>query len=245
MKKIFFLLFVIQAAFIACNDSSDASDSYNAFLNNWEPLKRYQTNCSSIKDAIKYPDSWTFEVAETFIIPDETVLSMSTCGLLKTWMDYPERVLGPWCTLCSNSKIPGVTRFNDILQTDKVTVELFKRGDCASVLASKYLSCIKANKERDGLQASFEMLLASDMCMAVLNKDEKILFMAMALEKMGNKNDHIETRHIMVAIMRTCNYTPFLNDVKTKWDENIGGYDICYNDMIEKYAKQFLDEHKL
>ena len=257
MKKTSYFIFIVLLALTACDkDSLDSSSSFDTFLDNWEPLKSYQNGCISATDAIKYPEPWTLEVAETFVISDETILSMSTCGLLQTWLDYPPRALGPWCTYCSNLNLPGITIFNNDLQADNIAMELVGRNDCVTVLMSKYLSIIKTKEKPSGKERTFEMLLASDICMSVLNEKEKILFMAMALEKMSYETDPVnETCHIMVAIMQACNFTPFLEEVGKNLRETMLGYTISnasdgllhtglgdFSDIIEKYAKQFLNE---
>jgi len=131
---------------------------------------------------------------------------------------------------------------------NKAAVELFKRDECISVLASKYLTVIKQKEETDRTEY-FEILLSSDMCMKALNEREKILFMAMALERVKNKSESIRTKeplHIIVAIMKSCNYVPFLNEFGTEWTEGTWGYGICsvYENKIIEYAKQFLNEKK-
>lgn len=232
MKRAVYFIMVMQLIFTACS-----RDSFDTFLRDWD----YQENCTSVTDAVVYPEPWTNEVAESFFISDETILAMSTCGLFETWWNYPPRVLGPWCMICSNSKLPGVSDFNNSLHVDRVTVEFFKREDCIAVLMNKYHTVIRENKEPNGRQKSLEMLLASDLCMSILNEKGKNQLMAMALENTGRA---AETRHIMAAIMRTCAYAPFLDEVGTNWEESTSGYEICFTDMVEKYAKQYLNEQK-
>jgi hypothetical protein len=242
MKKSVYFVIVMQILFTACsNDFDNQQESFDAFLITWDLQNVYQGICTSVTDAVTFPEPWTEEVAETFTISDEIILKMSTCGLLKTWWDYPPRILGPWCSICSNSMLPEVSNFNNSLRADRVAAELFKRDDCTAVLKNKYLSVIRENQEPNGRQLSFEMLLASDMCMSILNKKEKIQLLAMALK---NTKCGTETRHIMAAIMRACNYAPFLDELGTNWEESTSGYEICFTDTVEKYAKQYLNEQK-
>jgi hypothetical protein len=238
--------------FTACfNDSLNESNTFDVFLEKWDGLIPYQNVCTSATDAFKFPENWTREDLDNFEnLAAENFYSMSTCGLLETLLDHPtNRMLGPWCTTCSNSNLPGVTLFNNKLREDKIVTELFERNDRFSVLASKYLTIIKDKKEHSGQIAYFEMLLASDMCMTSLNESEKTMFMAMALEKVKDKSENIhidETYHIIVAIMKSSNYEPFLNEFGTEWTESLIGYTICYvsQNEILKYAKQFLNEQK-
>jgi hypothetical protein len=213
------------------------------------------------QDAAQYPKPWTAEAKETFVIADKTLRSMSSCGLLETYYTCPDRTVGPWCSICSNTNVPGVTMFNEEIENDKVVLELFKRDDCLLTLYSKFQTIINRRsgkgKGRYGKDACLEMLLASDLCMSVLNdKADQRTLMQMALEMIESDATHIRAvRHIMVAIMKKCNYTPFLEEAAkdhptyimdvympglTEWME---GYTICgYTDIVEKYAIEFLDE---
>jgi len=243
MKKSVYFILIILLILSGC------FNSFEAFLEEWDELRTYQSVCPSVTDAFKFPENWTKEDLDNFAnLPEETIYSMSTCGLLKTLLEHPtNRLLGPWCAYCSNSGLPGVAMFNNDLMANKVAVELFERNDCFSILASNYLTIIKEKKEHSGQIAYCEMLLASDMCMAALKEREKIQLMAMALEKVKYKSESIhvnETFHIIVAIMRSCNYTPFLNEFGTEWREGLQGYSICFvsENEILIYAKQFLNE---
>ena len=247
MKNTIYILFIMQLILSACSqDSQNESDSFETFLDKWNLRSNLnEEKCTSVSDSVKYPDPFTKEIAETFAIPDEIIHNMSTCGLLETLLDCPpRRMLGPWCTTCSNSNLPGITMFNEELLNIKEAVEFFKRYDCFSVLSYKYLTIIKEKKEQSGQIAYFEMVLASDICMSVLNESEKIQLIAMALEKVKNKNSiiHIvETCHIMIAVMKACDYSPFMNEVSANIVEGTFGYNIGDYD-IQKYAKDFLNE---
>ena len=247
MKKTIYFLLLIQLIFTACfQDSQNESDSFELFLDKWR-LRNLsnEEKCTSVSDKVKYPDPFTEEISKTFEIPNETINMMSTCGLLETLLDCPpRRMLGPWCSTCSNIYYPGVSNFNKSLLQIKEAIELFKREDCFSVLASKYLAIIKEKKEHNGQIAYFEMVLASDMCMLKLDLNEKIQLMAMAFEKVKNKSPNIhvsETYHIMIAIMRVCNYSPFMNEVNANLVETAFGYNLNDYDIL-KYAKNFLNE---
>ena len=257
MKKSVYILLIIPLLFTACAKDAPDSGSFDDFMEEWG-LSVYSLNvCTSVQDAVKYPEPWTAEVAATFVIPDETVHSMSTCGLLETLLEHPtNRMLGPWCTICSSLSYPGVTNFNQVLQGNKVAIELFKRSDCASVLASKYLDFIKNKKEISGQIKYFEMLLSSDMCMGTLSETEKIQLIAMALERTKYDEERVnETCHIMIAIMQSCDYAPFCEEVSPKLQETTFGYTLSedaysnlvgsYTDLIIRYAKQFLNDLKL
>jgi hypothetical protein len=253
MKKLFYFILTMQIMFTAC--AIDApSDTFDV---KWDLVKskyaEYKYICSSVSDAIEYPETWTNEMAEVFVIPDETIRLMSTCGLLETCLSHPQKVLGPWNTLSSSLNYPGVSAFNNEIKNDKVVIELFSRTDCVFVLATKYLSMIEQKEEKTPIERCFEMLIASDLCMSILNEEERNQFMIMALKMMERDKEHVnETRHIMVAIMKVCNYISFLKEAekypvsfidgqRTGFSEWLNGYDVCSYDIVEKYARHFLN----
>lgn len=256
MKKTVYYLFIGLWMLTACDASFDD------FLDEWDLSKDYQNRCPKISDAVEYPESWRpISPVETFEFPDETIRSMSTCGLLETWLNQPYRnALGPWCVHCSYLYYTGFYSFNVGLSMDKTSVELFERNDCAVVLINKYLSFIKAKEKPSGRLQSFELLLASDKSMSVLSKKEKSQVMAIALKKIGYEKKQVnETCHIIVAIMLTCDYTPFCEDIGSKLEDTTYGYTFnntdsqvfgtgfssdYHADIIVKYAKQFLNEQK-
>jgi hypothetical protein len=188
---------------------------------------------------------------------------MSTASLLEN------EVLGKvntlmedlWCLTCSNYYIPGVTRFNEKLRERETVVELFKRSDCFSVVEAKYQAIIQEKKEITGYLDSttyFEMLLASELCMSALNKSEKVRLLELALEKAAYETVYAnETCHIMIAVMQSCNYVPFMEEVRPQLHESMFGYTLCAPDesiigyglepkggydLIISNAKQLLNE---
>lgn len=248
MKKVFYCAFFMIMMACSLSDQSDLND-----LNDeWMPT--YQEICGPVSDIIQYPIPWTSKVEESFVIPDETIHSMNICGLLETWLGHPKRVLGPWCTTCSDLSVTGVSRFNNAIANDKVMIELFDRDDCVPVLLSKYQWIIRQNGEKTGIIQCFEMLLASDLFMSKLSAKERIQLMEMALKMLEKNSEQVtELRHIMVAIMKAFNYTPFLTEVekyhvsfidghRTGFSEWVSGYDVCGYDVVEKYAKQFINK---
>ena len=260
MKKVLYLALVIPIVLTSCSKKWNGDEpepepeidlfnfeTFEEFIDFWD-LTPYQSICTSVTDAFDgYPD---FMMRYDYIaIPDDVVLSMSTCGLLETLLTHPvNRVHGPWnppVELANNLYTPGVTFFNDSLNVNNVAVELFKRDDCFSVMASKYLDVIKEKVGTSGMIRYLDMLFASDMCMSAFNEKEKILSAAMALERSRQRQpDYIhifETCHIMAVAMRSCNYRPFLNEFGLVWAQFRYGYDLAMDDVII-YAKQFLKE---
>ena len=233
----------------ACSDNMDESEDFNFddFLAKWDIT--YYDVCPSVTDAVKYPEPWNEDIDRAFVITDETIRTISTCGLLETMLTNPSRYthdkselrLIPWFQEFSSYSNSLITMFNAQLGKDPMAVELFKRSDCFSVLASKYLTFIKKEKERlpenkepnstatlrSNYFPYFEMLLASDLCLSALNETEIIQIMAMALayEEKAKYIDFVaETYNIMVAIMLWCNYAPFVNEVGPRLREGFFGY---------------------
>jgi hypothetical protein len=251
MNKSNFLIITSLLALTACADFSDE------FKEQWHST--YQGICRN-PDAIQYPSPWTKEASEKFVISDKKIRSMSTCGLVETWYTHPERVAGPWCAICSNLNIPGVTLFNDQIAEDKVLVELFSRADCILVLAAKYREIIDQEKEKAGRELSLDVLLSSNIFISMLSGEDRILFMEMALEMKERPIPGInETRHLMVAIMKACNYIPFMKyaeeyvfdgqygypaEVQNGFVECLHGYRICESDKVEQYAEEFMNTLK-
>jgi len=259
----FILSIILALALNGCSadldNSQDFDTDFNELLIKWE--LSYQNVCTTVEDAVKLPEPWNVDVARTFIIPDETIRSMSTCGLLDTYLtfpSYPDPNGG-------NFFNPAITEFNANLQENKVALALFERSDYFPVLASKYLTCIKEIKqmEKNSHDRIFEdvddleWLLASDMCMKVTDEKEKNQLMAMALafEEKSKINGHIllNSYNIMIAIMLWCDYDPFIKEIGPRIREGAGGYYLIRDDgsdviigsdidLILKYANEFLNE---
>ena len=222
MKNLFFLLFgyIILTALISCSANMDNSDPFDDFLKEWNLT--LNNDCSEETNAAIYPPS-TKEIEET----DETIHSMSTCGLLRTLLDYPPNTTGPWNYLSSNLFLSGVTNFNKNFNANKVAIELFNRKDFFSVLTSKYLSNMEESVRYGiGRFSYLEMALASDLCMKKLNEFEKRQLMAITLKRSTLiEADYLnETCHIMIAIMKSDNYTPFIEDIGSRLNESTRGY---------------------
>ena len=200
----------------------------------------FQNVCRCVTDAVKYPEPWTIDVERNFVISDKTIRSMSTCGLLETWAKSPKSPSSDIYILFSEDNI---AYRNNMILWNKMTVEFFDRSDFYPVLISNYLSVIKVS-EYDGHAIVvhpyyIELLLSSDMCISALSEKENIQLMAMALErtKYTVGYDKINPCFIMIAIMKSCKYTPFTEIDPIYYNDNIS--------IIIEYANQFLNEQKL
>ena len=259
MKKNVLYVLTILFAFGSCvskiDDFETVEESFNSdiFLAKWGVI--YQNVCPSVTDAFIQPNRWNPSLWIT--ISDKTIRSMSTCGLLETMIENPLKLsLSPGSNLFS----PGITNFNNELRTNKAAVAFFKRRDFYPILASKYLSVIN-HEDMSIAHVQFEGILSSDLCMSALNKRQMIQLMVMALERTKYALDTDTPRHfmIMISIMKTWKYHPFVKDIEPRLFETAGGYtllepdgsmpylyvtnlSIHHRELIIKYAKQFLNE---
>jgi len=263
-KSINFISSILLAlAFNACSANMDDSDVFDLDESLAEWGITYQNVCPSVTDAVIRPEPWNVDVVRTFVISDETIRSMSTCGLLVTYLNFPVVLAEIGSDLFASS----VTMFNNKLRENKVALEFFERNDFYSALVSKYLSLIKITEYHEGIRVStldgpynIEWLLANDMIMSAMSQKEKTQVMVMALERTKYAQDfeNIQPCLIMIAIMKTCKYGPFLKDIEPRLVETSAGYTMPDPDgelsgnslnsqnraIIIKYAKQFLNEQK-
>ena len=176
-----------------------------------------------------------------------------------------------------------VTWFNKSLRNSKEAIALFKRDDCVSVLISAYQAVIAEIILLQKKAVSMwlvtegydylELILFSDMFMEKMNITEKVNLMELALEldleKSKIEYHNIFTINIMISIMLSSNYPPFVNDIKPLLRENSMGiayYLVMYpdcastygtdiepcviidfgqaHDLIKGYAKQFINDNK-
>jgi hypothetical protein len=239
------------------------------FAGEWEAIRaKYSVPCDAAVDAFLHPEDWS----TSYMIPAETISVMGTCELLSSYFNYQKTLSGPWCFICGRQDIPGFTLFNRFIygfgipvyfipaiELEPTIVEFFSRNrdDCANALASTYLWLIDHTVlgQKTGKEACLELMIASDMSMTVLDENTKKEFMLMAL-MMADKfpEQARETRHIMVSVMKSENYTPFLTEAElekyvvteghyesglTEW---LCGYIICRYNVVEKFARQYLTE---
>ena len=243
MKNLIYNILIIMLALTACSKDLNI------------------TNKGVCGDAYIFPEKWSGEDLDNFdSLPSIFFQSMSTCGLLETLFEHPKnKLLGPWCMFCNDLDTPGVSMFNAELRANKAAVELFERSDCFSVLEDRYRTCIY-NRDPSldpAFLAYFGMLLASDLCMEALNENEKYTLMAITMD--NNYYCMYIFAPILISIMKSCNYAPFVEDVVPMLHECIFGYtmvqpgdEIMYLglssqaiEIILKYSKDFLNEQNL
>ena len=191
----------------------------------------YQNVCPSVTDAVEYPEPWDADAKKTFVIPDETICSMSTCGLLVSCLKDPVYI-GNWTM--NNLYAPGVSLFNNELRENIMALEFFNRSDFYPVLISKYLSVIKVTElEGSAVVGSavngpgyLEWILASDMCLSAMSQNAKVQLMVIALERTKYAVDFEKNQAcmIMISIMKSCKYTPFMEDIEPRLIETSSGY---------------------
>ena len=171
----------------------------------------------------------------------------------------------------SNQSAYSLTDFNNYLRKNKEATAFFKRKDCVSVLISTYLIYLKTEEYLKagsgdqcrtlGIKSCFhflEFVLSSNMFMSKMNVKEKVQLMVLALEsaKHVNSTSSYVSYTVMISIMLSSNYTPFVKDVKPMLMETVscyyyvGDYGIPgvgiwgATDLITKYAKQFINDNK-
>jgi hypothetical protein len=191
-------------------------------------------------------------------VPYQDVSKSKTYIFLKALIDQIDKNQVYLITYPSNDiDYPYVTKFNEYLWNSKEAADFFKRKDCIPVLISTYIVNLKA--ERDIRSTILDLLLASDIFMSKMNITEKKQLMVLALERAK----YLEYSRpgpftIMISIMLSSNYTPFVEDVKPRLretsvyyylnvDDNYSirpGYNIQANDLIIGYATQFLNHNK-
>ena len=270
MSNIKYLYIALCSVFLGTSCSKEDTDPLVNSI--WDEIKTEyisnQTVCSGLApDRIVYPVPYTAEVEKRFEIPDETVTAMSTCGLLDSYLNFPPRVLGPWCHWCSFYPQPLAEIYWFADKRDKVVVELISREDCIRIISERYANMVHTRNMYyygnddphfhgwKGVLQCFEMLIASNIFLEKLNEREMKNFMVMALKvlEIRNKNTDelgapFETRHIMANIMLASKFEPFLEEfgvVEIPGDTYFG-YTICsmVDDsgigIVEKYARQYL-----
>ena len=205
--------------------------------------------------------------------------TLETYDLLEALIDYIDKNQVQLITFPANSlDYPSVTMYNRYLKDSKEAVALFKREDCVSVLISTYLTSIREGRHLKKYDdeppwsannmwfRNLSLVLASEMCMSEMNVAEKVQLMTLALEIA----DYYNMNMIMISIMLTSNYIPFVEDIKPMLRQFIGtvGYYLemseAYqqttdidpvtgysqqvahqaNDLIKSYAKQFINDNK-
>lgn len=244
--------------FISCSNDEQENFLFEIEFN--EMVNKYidsnKQSCIEADDIILYPDPWTKEAADTFIISEEKLAATSICGLIQTYFHQPWNILGPWCDICSDSSIDGVELFNAGINRNEVVDELFSRNESVRKLVATYIDLIlnlKFYETHPGRLHSFEMLLASN---ALLNhhtineiSDDLLLTSLKMLEKkkvsieFNNQNSFAVTRHIMVNILMQKNYEPFTKEVlkNDSLETFLRGYSICYEDnKVENYSHMYL-----
>ena len=203
-------------------------------------------------------------------IPYQDISKSETYHLLENLINYIDKNQVHLITFPSSDlNYPYLTMFNKYLGESKEAITFFKREDCVSILISTYLISIKTKKFLK-MDSEFwgnkfftflEYVLKSEICMSVLNVKEKVHLMILALERIKFNNPYSSTFGIMISIMLSSNYTPFINDVNDSYPMFIeclrtgACFDYAMNADHEKSdhftenlvignAKQFINDNK-
>jgi hypothetical protein len=258
MKTIFKILtfLFLSSVILGCEE---LTEEHSILIQANDIIASYSQNnllCSSVDDAISYPDPWTLTDVQNFTIEETILKNTSTCGLIQTFVNQPWNVIGPWCTHCSDLTMNGIEYFNNQINNNGVISELFSREDALYFLIGKYVSIIqdlKAWEKHPGYLSSFEMLLASGKMNEILTDTACKELMILAMKMLDQKKGRVElgtdgsfgiTRHILVNIFLMKQYEPFLSayEVDGSIETWISGYKVCYSDTkkIDDFVKMYL-----
>jgi len=211
------------------------------------------TSCGTQDEYLdNYFDEWDIT------IPYQDVSKTKTYSLLLKLINYLSENFLPDDVPVHSSYLHTLypTDFNNYLRDNEDAAEFFKRDDCAIVLMSEYFTSLKTEPNRDFY--FFEVLLTSDMFMSKLDVTEKVQMMVLAFERAKYKGCGCNPFTIMISIMLSSNYTPFVEVVKPMLFEvsicNYGlrmvdtkvipGIDKQATDFIKGFAKQFINDNK-
>jgi len=190
-----------------------------------------------------------------------------TYHLLEAVIDYIGRNHGPLIGHPSSSfDYPSITKFNERFRDSEETAALFEREDCGFVLISIYLDYLITKRYltidsewgiskwyRNRFFTYLEVILFSEMCMEKLNTKEKVQLMALVLERMKCRISNTYCFNIVISIMLSSDYPPFINDLKPMLHENNGAAFYIYlpwenaeqaRDLTIIYAIQFINDNK-
>ena len=218
------------------------------------------SSCSKKEDKVEYFEEYGI------MVPYRDVSKSATYHLLEVLIDHIKNNNVNIAYL--PGFIPSVTKFNQYLWNNKEAAAFLERKDCASVLISTYFNCMKKPNKCIKLDSTgmwkcedediffwfLSYFMTSEICMSKMNLTEKVHLMALTLE--STKYEFMTSpfnNNIMISIMLSSNYTPFVEDIKPKLRQAIGGVsywvemggDYYQQDaLIKKYAKQFINDNK-
>ena len=213
----------------------------------------------------------------------QEIYNSETYNLLENLIDYIDknqiRLI-----YYSNFNYPSVTKFNEYVCDSEEAAAFFNRDDCVSVLISTFLYRLKMGRYKmadynylywnNAWSSFFEYILKSEISMSKMNVTEKVQLMVLALEKYRygficvhndslldglvdgfyRINQKAAAENIMISIMLSNDYTPFVKDVKPILVESTQGamYSVPSTYMAQtrdyflfpRYARQFINDNK-
>ena len=210
-------------------------------------------------------------------IPYEDVTQLETYHLFESVIEYMDKNQVRLLAYPSSAwQHQSVTWFNERFRESKEADAFFQKEDCGYVLISTYLDYLMTKRYLiidDEFWANkffcfLSYVLHSEMCMDKLNITEKVQLMALALEKSKHNSYQPRTFMIMISIMLSSNYPPFVEEVKPQltqaasgvcycflswnngktncpgWGNDTEGVDTESNVFIRGYAMQFINDNK-
>ena len=177
------------------------------------------SSCSQKNEEIfgEYFEEWNIT------IPYKDVSQSETYHLLEAVIDYVDKNQAILIAFpSSNMNHQSVTHFNEYFNNSEEAIALFKRKDCGFVLISTYLDFLMSKKYQtidsewwgNKFFTFLELVLSSEMCMSAINVAEKVHLMVLSFESLKYEPYRLRHFNIMISIMLSSNYPPFVKDLK-------------------------------
>ena len=215
-KPVFYLLTILLALSACANEKDEIIDPPDEVEDNEiiDPPDEVEDNeiiDSEILEA--YFEEWDITIPYY-----QDVSKSETYRLLNNLVgsDYIRKKVTPYGGE-NEHYILTPTAFNNFMLNNEDATVLAKRNNCIDVLISTYLPLLTTNVADIGYEATdifyIELVLSCDMFMSKMHVKEKVQLMVLALERI--KYEYISAAHfnLIISIMLSSNYTPFIENV--------------------------------
>jgi len=270
-KSVLYLLAILFALSSCSKKEADVEEVENEFEFFEYYSKIFETYFEDYDYFEEYFGDWDTTIFYQVVSESETY------KLLEALIDHIDVNRGYIIADGINAVYHTVTHFNEYLWNNKEAMELFEKEDCVYVLTSTYLNSLKTvtpiinGNLLDSMLLNnvfleeiwlyrkwldyLHYVLTSEIFMSKMNITEKIQLMVLVLERAKYTLFKRSTEYnIMISIMLSSNYTPFVNDIKPVLYEGISGavyifepdllkWDQAYS-VIAGYAIQFINDNK-